>query len=62
MGQATGSRPGGAQQKPGVVQPGRVIQGKAAFMADAQHDCVHAQEPAELKAMHSRNRLPCLSA
>ena len=48
MGQATSSRPGGAQQKPRVVQLGGVVQGKVAL-----HGCapiyVHVQEPAGFK-------------
>lgn len=32
MGQAAGSRAGGTQQKPGVMQPGGTIQGNAALM------------------------------
>lgn len=52
MGQATSSRPGGAQQEPGVVQLGGVVQGKAALMdlrAPAVH--VHLQEPAGFKVI-----------
>jgi hypothetical protein len=60
MGQATSSRPGGAQQKPGVVQLGGVVQGKAALM-DLRTSVVHVhlQEPAGFKVI--AKRYSCLS-